>query len=470
MSFEDDTEGSELELRELVTQTLDENGILSQIKAQLRAELYLALENDLNSGYHSTYNKLLQSKLKNPDIRIIFCLVREFLDYFELNYTCSVFEKESLMGSSFNYDNREKLIQELDIGIDTLHNSPLLLEILNIARSSFNLSVRDIQNDIKFNSTANSDNKNTTYDVINEQHNHSDYHDASIKETAVDTSESEISNNIKIINGEDHSSGDKKVNSVHEEVATQQSEVRLNNNHNDHEKNGIDGNKKEVEDKFETDDTYEGTSSIAEDSVVSNKEPSPLIDFEKSLRMKSISDSNDESPKSTSAEKRKFDKTEKLKPMSALSALSDLPPLQLNKSRNSDTVLLPSLYSKDFRDKSTVKDIDKFLDNFDPLDNYEEDFLSSGSPDDNDEGGGINIFVSAQQNANKLAKSDTANAKERTDECSNNTLNENDNNEQSKGNKNEEAINNSTGSISEEFDLNSNVEDILNSGSAASAT
>lgn len=32
MSFEDDTEGSELELRELVTQTLDENGILSQIK------------------------------------------------------------------------------------------------------------------------------------------------------------------------------------------------------------------------------------------------------------------------------------------------------------------------------------------------------------------------------------------------------------------------------------------------------
>lgn len=387
-----------------------------------------------------------------------------------MNYTCSVFEKESLMGSSFNYENREKLIQELDIGIDTLHNSPLLLEILNIARSSFNLSVRDIQNDIKFNSTANSDNKNTTYDVINEHHNHSDDHDESIKETAVDTSESEISNNIKITNGEDHNCGDKKVNSVDEEVATQQSEVRLNNNHNNREKNGIDGNKKEVEDKFETDDTYEGTSSIAEDSVVSNKESSPLIDFEKSLRMKSVSDSNDESPKCISAEKRKFDKTEKLKPMSALSSLSDLPPLQLNKSRNSDTVLLPSLYSKDFRDKSTVKDIDKFLDNFDPLDNYEEDFLCSGSPGDNDEGGGINIFVSAQQNANKLANSDTANAKERIDECSNNTLNENDNNEQSNGNKTEEAINRSTSSISEEFDLNSNVEDILNSGSAASVT
>lgn len=372
------------------------------------------------------------------------------------------------MGSSFNYENREKLIQELDIGIDTLHNSPLLLEILNIARSSFNLSVRDIQNDIKFNSTANSDNKNTTYDVINEKHNHSDDHDASIKETAVDTSESEISNNIKITNGENHTSGDKKGSSVHEEGATQHSEVRLNNNYSGHGKNGIDGNKKEMEDKFETDDTYEGTSSIAEDSVVSNKEPSPLIDFEKSLRMKSVSDSHDESPKSTSAEKRKFDKSEKLKPMSALTSLSDLPPLQLNKSRNSDTVLLPSLYSKDFRDKSTVKDIDKFLDNFDPLDNYEEDFLSSGSPDDND-GGGINIFVSAQQNANKLAKSDTTKTKERIDECSNNTLNENDNSEQSNGNKKEEAINKSTSSISDEFDLNSNVEDILNSGSAASA-
>lgn len=458
--------------------------------------------------------------------------MREFLEYFDLSYTCSVFEKETFMGSAYQYDSREKLIQDLDIGIDTLHNAPLLLEVLNIARSSFNLSARDIQNETNFNSTLNADGSklvnNTTYEVpspektSNQSVNSDD--GVSIRNDSVSESlASEIAQPVigvktvpkQYVNGvsdahplepkqnsaSDHetSPNEDKSESVSEEMDSRQSEVQVSS------KKVMQFSKQneEAEYKFETDDTYEGTSSIAEDSVVSNnKEHSMLIDFDKSVKLpvnvpnspptltaKHIIDQTMDdsvrspklsfSPENPLSDKRKLDKSdrvEKLKPMSSLTSLSDLPPLPVTKSRNADTVLLPSLYSKDFREKST-KDIDKLLDiNFDSLDNYEEDFMSSGSLDNEDAVN--NSFIPKQtknvkmKNDNKT-KSNELSARQQhtvkplkdlsTTDAKQNVEHTNKINKQQNSDSNDS--NHPESSISEDFDLNSNVDDLLKSGS-----
>ncbi|GLV33819.1 hypothetical protein CBL_11295 [Carabus blaptoides fortunei] len=537
MSLEDDTDNAEIELRDLVAQTLEENGFLAKIRAQLRAGLYLALESEINTSEdQSTYNASLKSKLAIPEFKIIFCLVREFLEYFDLSYTCSVFEKETFMGSTYRYESREKLIQDLDIGIDTLHNAPLLLEVLNIARSSFNLSARGIHNESNFNnSTLNADDSklasNVTYEVPSpaktpNQSVNSDDGGSVRNDSMSESIASEITQPVigvktvpkQYVNGmsdahplepkqdgvnvHETSPNEDKSESVSEDMDSHQSEVQLSS------KKVIQLSKQqneEVEYKFETDDTYEGTSSIAEDSVVSNnKEHSMLIDFDKSVKLpvnvpnspptltaKHIIDQTMDdsvrspklsfSPENPLNDKRKLDKSdrvEKLKPMSSLTSLSDLPPLPVTKNRNADTVLLPSLYSKDFREKST-KDIDKLLDiNFDSLDNYEEDFMSSGSLD-NEDAAVNNSFIPKQtknlkvKNDNKTKPSEVSGRQQHTvkqplkelstTDTKQNIEHTNKINKQQTSESNDS--NNRESSVSEDFDLNSNVDDLLKSGS-----
>lgn len=65
----------------------------------------------------------------------MFSLVREFLEYFGLDYTISVYDPETYFGKEYNYVGRNKLCEEL--GIES--NEPLLGEILkNSMNSAFN--------------------------------------------------------------------------------------------------------------------------------------------------------------------------------------------------------------------------------------------------------------------------------------------------------------------------------------------
>ena len=52
--------------------------------------------------------------------------MREFLEYFGLNYTVSVFDPETYFGKDYNYKGRHKLSEELGIN----SKEPLLGEIL----------------------------------------------------------------------------------------------------------------------------------------------------------------------------------------------------------------------------------------------------------------------------------------------------------------------------------------------------
>lgn len=69
-------------------------------------------------------------------------MVREFLEYFGLDYTISVYDPETYIGKEYNYAGRNKLCEELGIN----SSEPLLGEILknninicNITQKVFSL-------------------------------------------------------------------------------------------------------------------------------------------------------------------------------------------------------------------------------------------------------------------------------------------------------------------------------------------
>ncbi|XP_011410111.1 PREDICTED: FGFR1 oncogene partner-like [Amphimedon queenslandica] len=126
-------EDDDVELRDLVAQTLESQGVLGSIRAQLRASVVLALEEqESKTKPHSLVNKRLTSFLKTKDGQITVGLVREFLEFFELDFTCSVFDPETNVLKS--YKGRNQLAA--DIGLKDNTDTPLLHDVLQQLRNA----------------------------------------------------------------------------------------------------------------------------------------------------------------------------------------------------------------------------------------------------------------------------------------------------------------------------------------------
>ncbi|XP_031827536.1 uncharacterized protein LOC116424794 [Nomia melanderi] len=146
ISMEEDTE-----LRDLVVQTLENNGVLAKVRAELRASVFLALEEQESvMNPEPLLNKTVKQYLANSEGKLLFSLVREFLEYFGLDYTISVYDPETYFGKEYNYVGRNKLCEEL--GIES--NEPLLGEILkNSMISAFNNTQKNETDNSRFNKT-----------------------------------------------------------------------------------------------------------------------------------------------------------------------------------------------------------------------------------------------------------------------------------------------------------------------------
>ncbi|XP_076625625.1 uncharacterized protein LOC143343995 [Colletes latitarsis] len=146
ISMEEDTE-----LRDLVVQTLENNGVLAKVRAELRASVFLALEEQESvMNPEPLLNKTVKQYLANSEGKLLFSLVREFLEYFGLDYTISVYDPETYFGKEYNYVGRNKLCEEL--GIES--NEPLLGEILkNSMNSAFNNLQKNETNNSRLNTT-----------------------------------------------------------------------------------------------------------------------------------------------------------------------------------------------------------------------------------------------------------------------------------------------------------------------------
>ncbi|XP_076190093.1 centrosomal protein 43 isoform X1 [Aptenodytes patagonicus] len=118
------------ELRDLLVQTLESSGVLNKIKAELRAAVFLALEEQEKvENKTPLVNESLKSFLGTKDGRLVAGLVAEFLRFFNLDFTLAVFQPES---STLNgLDGRENLARDLGIiEVEGTVGGPLLLEVV----------------------------------------------------------------------------------------------------------------------------------------------------------------------------------------------------------------------------------------------------------------------------------------------------------------------------------------------------
>ncbi|XP_066467468.1 centrosomal protein 43 isoform X1 [Tiliqua scincoides] len=118
------------ELRDLLVQTLETSGVLNKIKAELRAAVFLALEEQEKvENKTPLINESLKKFLNTKDGRLVAGLVAEFLQFFNLDFTLAVFQPES---STLNgLEARENLAQDLGIiEAEATVDGPLLLEVV----------------------------------------------------------------------------------------------------------------------------------------------------------------------------------------------------------------------------------------------------------------------------------------------------------------------------------------------------
>ncbi|XP_044024123.1 FGFR1 oncogene partner isoform X10 [Siniperca chuatsi] len=131
---EDDTE-----LRDLLIQNLENSGVLNKLKAEMRAAVFLAMEEqDRLENKTPLINENLKKSLNTKDGRLGASLILDFLQVFNLDFTLAVFQPEisSLWCLQLNgLDSRDLVCRELDLSESEVNrNSPLLLELVRRRR------------------------------------------------------------------------------------------------------------------------------------------------------------------------------------------------------------------------------------------------------------------------------------------------------------------------------------------------
>merc|ERR1712223_1607790 len=134
MSFEVD---DDTELRDLVSSTLQSSGVLGRIKAELRSNVYLAIEGDQELKKKSKHvNSKLDNFTTTSEGRLALQLIREFFIFFGLDYSLLVFEPEAIEGRNVTLRDRESIIENCGCAGTINENAPLLLEIIKLSKVS----------------------------------------------------------------------------------------------------------------------------------------------------------------------------------------------------------------------------------------------------------------------------------------------------------------------------------------------
>ncbi|CAI5669399.1 unnamed protein product [Oreochromis niloticus] len=126
---EDDTE-----LRDLLIQNLENSGALNKLKAEMRAAVFLAMEEqDKLENKSPLVNENLTKCLNTKDGRLVASLIMDFLQVFNLDFSLAVFQPE--INSASCLDGRDQVCRELGLSDSDLNReSPLLLELVRRGR------------------------------------------------------------------------------------------------------------------------------------------------------------------------------------------------------------------------------------------------------------------------------------------------------------------------------------------------
>ncbi|XP_031437571.1 FGFR1 oncogene partner isoform X2 [Clupea harengus] len=119
------------ELRDLLIQNLENSGVLNKIKAELRAAVFVALEEQEKQEKPPLDNECLKKCLNTKDGRLAASLISDFLQVYNLDFTLAVFQPEI----NLSVDVRESVCRDLGVHDgDGNRSSPLLLEVIRRSR------------------------------------------------------------------------------------------------------------------------------------------------------------------------------------------------------------------------------------------------------------------------------------------------------------------------------------------------
>ena len=90
------------DLKNLVIQTLEEEGTLGALRAQLRSRVFKAIEKNAEPAAKQAagfqWQNPIASKIhESEDSKLVAQLVREYLEYYRMEYTLSVYLPEVAM-------------------------------------------------------------------------------------------------------------------------------------------------------------------------------------------------------------------------------------------------------------------------------------------------------------------------------------------------------------------------------------
>ncbi|XP_041974380.1 centrosomal protein 43-like [Aricia agestis] len=114
------------ELRDLVVEALEKNGSLAKIRALLRANIFLAFEDEREN---QKQNESLDKILNQPEGKLSLCIIHEFLEFCNLKNTLFVYKSESRQGREYTYKS-EDILAKLNVPKVDRDKEPILLTIL----------------------------------------------------------------------------------------------------------------------------------------------------------------------------------------------------------------------------------------------------------------------------------------------------------------------------------------------------
>lgn len=122
-------------LKDLVTKTLQNNGVLGKIQAQLRASVFLALEEEFKQKNIPLVDKWAQQLLSSREGTLAAALVQDFLQCLGLEFSLAVFSPESGHSAYWNFPGRQNIQGNLNLQGENGQRVPLLLELVKERQS-----------------------------------------------------------------------------------------------------------------------------------------------------------------------------------------------------------------------------------------------------------------------------------------------------------------------------------------------
>ncbi|XP_018324149.1 FGFR1 oncogene partner-like [Agrilus planipennis] len=314
MSLDDD-----VEFRDLLSQTLEVNGCLAKIRAQLRASIFLTLDEDEElQRKEPLANHKVKSYLGTSEGQIMFCLVREFLEFFNLDFTLSVYNVETYADKCYNYGGRRDIIEKLNVLTDD-SSHPLLWQLVNTINSANTHSKLPIKGDLNCLSDVSEVNSKS------HQPNNSSSSITDLSPTTNNLGTNSSLNTTYSVNSPSISTVNNSSSSSHVVETQKTPDIMPTLN------------------KISSNDTIKSDYSI----------------YTECSNQQTVTDKSNSSPESNE-ERPESSKSENSRSKCNSNSLIDLHPLQINKTKCSESPLLPSMYNIG-KDKVNSKEVDKLL-------------------------------------------------------------------------------------------------------------